>query len=714
MFRKRLTAFGMILGVIAVAIVARLAQIQMAQAAEYRLLAERILTRPVRYLPAPRGSILDRQGRPLLSDEPSADVCVHYAVLTGDGDYLRQLAGRLRRRGDFPDSLSTAEIVDELRARIQQMWQRLSELAGVPVSDFIARANAIRARVARIREQVQANSPTVRRIQEEDRYLPVIERVTPELALAVRLELSHYPWLRVVPGSWRVAHNADAVAHLLGRQGEASAERIATDPLRGDELRQLRPGDRCGVSGVERLADTSLRGWAGRVSEDIGGGELQRIPPRAGNDVHLTLDLALQQYVLALLTDAVTNMKVESHEAGGAAVVIDVATREVLALASYPSYDYENYNRDYDELRRDVTRMPLLFRPVQGRYAPGSICKGITLIGGLTEGVITPETRFHCTGHLLPDKPDRFRCWIYNQHAGLTHDMIDDPAGENGENAVKNSCNIYFFQVGQRLGPERLCDWFRRFGLGRTQGTGLIEETPANVPTEDWLQATQKRTFQPADAWNLAIGQGEITLTPLQAANVGATIASGYWAPVRLAYDTTGRALGDPPTADQPFDDRHLQVLRRGMWRVVNDPHGTGRTARLDRTDYEFCGKTGSAQAVPFVIATRYICEWPDGRREEVIALSEAEALAQFGADKPQVIGRRVAERYPELGEDGKLPSHAWFMGFTQPAGTRRGAAPKGPVYAIAVVIEFGGSGGQVAAPVAKSIAEYLLAQYGE
>jgi len=714
MFRKRLTAFWVILSVLALIIIARLAQIQVAEADEYRLLAERILTRPVRYLPATRGSILDRQGRPLLSDEPTSDLCVHYAVLAEDEAYLRHLAGRLRRRGEFPDSMTTAEIVAELQTRIQQMWERLSELSGVPISEFVERANAIRARVTRIREQVQAATPTIRRIQEEDQYLPVLERVAPQVALAVRLELSQYPWLRVVPGSWRVAHNADSLAHVLGRQGEASADRIATDLLRGDELRQLRPGDRCGVSGVERMADTSLRGWAGRVVEDIGGGELERVAPRPGNDVHLTIDLALQQYVLALLQDAVTNMRVEDQEAGAAAVVIDVATREVLALVSYPTYSYENYNRDYDELRRDVIHMPLLFRAVQARYAPGSICKAISLIGGLTEGVITPETRFHCTGHLLPDKPDRFRCWIYNQHHGLTHDMIDDPAGQNGESAIKNSCNIYFFQVGQRLGPEHLCDWFRRFGLGRTQGTGLIEETPANVPTEEWLQATQKRSFQPADAWNLAIGQGEVTLTPLQAANVGATIASGFWAPVRLAYDTTGRALGDPFVAEQPFEDRYLQILRRGMWRVVNDPHGTGRTARLDRTDYELCGKTGSAQAVPFVIAKRFICEWPDGRREDVIALTEDEALAQFGEEKPKIVGWRAAERYPELGEDGKLPSHAWFMGFTQPAGTRRGVVPTGPVFAIAVVIEFGGSGGQVAAPVAKNIAEYLLDWYGE
>jgi penicillin-binding protein 2 len=388
---------------------------------------------------------------------------------------------------------------------------------------------------------------------------------------------------------------------------------------------------------------------------------------------------------------------------------MDVATREVRALASYPVYSFDQFRTDYADLERDARQLPLLFRAVQAQYPPGSICKAITLVGGLSDGLVTPETRIHCTGFLLPDKPDRFRCWIYNLHAGITHDMTDDPAGQNAEHAVQNSCNIYFYRVGEKLGPQRLCEWFSLFGLGQSAGTGLIEESPGIVPTAEWLRQNENRAYQASDAWNFAIGQGEVTITPLQAANVAATIASGYAAPPRLAYDDTGHAFGAPPAAPTAFDDQHLRVLRRGMWRSVNEESGTGKPARLEHDGYELCGKTGSAQAAPRPVLYRYTFEWPDGRRVERTAYVEEDALAEFGDDKPKRVGKHVAEQYPALIEGEKLPAHAWFIGFTQPKTTPRGAVPKGRVYAISVIVEYGEAGGRVAGPVAKSIAEHLL-----
>ena len=198
-----------------------------------------------------------------------------------------------------------------------------------------------------------------------------------------------------------------------------------------------------------------------------------------------------------------------------------------------------------------------------------------------------------------------------------------------------------------------------------------------------------------------------MTITPLQAANVAATIATGQWAPPRLAYDETGHAFGTPVGNTVAFDERHFAVLRRGMWKVVNDG-GTGKEAKLSRTDYVLCGKTGSAQAVANPVTYRYTFQWPDGRREEVDAYLEADARQHFGDEQPECIGRRAMERFPDLGPDARL-SHAWFMGFTQSAATRPGGRPAGQVYAIAVLIEYGSSGGHMAAPVAKEIAEYLL-----
>ncbi len=702
MFRRRLLTFSIILSGLALVVIGRLAQIQIAQAAEYEQLAERILTPIEQYTVAPRGSVLDRHGTPLLQDQPTSDVVVHYAVLVGRDDYIMRLAAQMRRRGDFPQDMSVREVSDTLRARINQMWRRLSQVTGLPVSEFTRRATAVRERVERLKAHIQSRSPNVRRLAEEERGHPILEDVDPNLALLVRTEMDTLPWISVEPGSRRVAANADDVAHLLGRLGAAGPDRIESDPMRDDELRRLRPGDRCGVSGIERLADTALRGTRGRIVYDIDGAELERVTPEPGRDVHLTIDLELQREVMELLEAAVGESVSPS---GAAAVVVDVGSREVLALASYPTYDFGAFADDADALRKDTVRLPLLFRAVQAQYPPGSICKAITLVGGLTDGLITPQTTFECEGHLLPNDPDRFRCWIYNQEPRGVHGPMD------GELAVKNSCNIYFFHVGEKLGAERLCGWFSRFGLGRTQGTGLIEESPAIVPDEAWLAANQRRTHQPADAWNYSIGQGEVTVTPLQAANITATMASGFFAPVRLAYDSSGAALGDTSPAEQSFDERWLAVLRRGMKRVVNDRNGTAHYAKIDTPGFELCGKTGSAQTVPRVVNTRYILEWPDGRREEQVAISADDALAAYKDEKPTVVGWRANERYPQLLEGEKLPSHAWFVGYTQSTDTPAGARPRGKVYAISVLIEFGGSGGRVAGPVAKQVAELLLSR---
>jgi cell division protein FtsI/penicillin-binding protein 2 len=708
MFRRRLTWFSLLLGALALLLVARLAQIQLAQAAHYQELGEQLLTRTPEYIVAPRGTIYDRRGTPLVQDQPCADICVHYALLADPEHparaYLTRVARALRRRGEYPAETPLAEIVAALEQdALPYFWRRLATITDRSVDELWQWAAEIRTRIERWRAAARQ-----KRIREEDRELPLLEDVAADVALAVRLELEYYPWIQVRPGARRVVQGGDSLVHVLGRLGTADPQRLAADPLAGDELRSLRQDDRCGLSGVERLAETSLRGQRGRVTYDRDWQAVERVPPVAGHDVHLTIDLELQEYVLGLLERTVRECRFPS---GAAAVVIDVATREVRALASYPVYRHDELTARYDELQRDAERLPLLFRAVQAQYPPGSICKAITLVGGLSEGLVSADTRIHCTGHLLAEFQDRFRCWIYNEHPGLTHDMTDDPDGQSAESAVRNSCNIYFFRVGERLGPARLCEWFTRFGLGRSAGAGLIEESTAIVPTEEWLLRNQGRRTEPADAWNFAIGQGEVTITPLQAANVAASVAAGEWAPVRLAYDDTGHAFADRDAAPPvPLDEQALRVLRRGMWRVVNERGGTAVAARLDRNDYVLCGKTGSAQTPPRAVAFRYTFEWPDGRRDSVISFLEEDALAEFPDPKPRRVGKHTVAQYPSLHEGEKWPAHAWFIGHTQLASTPRGEKPRGRVYAIAVLIEFGETGGRVAGPVAKQIAEFLLA----
>ncbi|MBK8914086.1 MAG: hypothetical protein IPM64_05695 [Phycisphaerales bacterium] len=705
MFTRRLRWLLIAFAGLGVVLVARLFELQVLRAAEFELLAVRMVTRPERMLPAPRGAILDRAGRLLAADEPAFDVLVHYGVLAARADYLNACARELRRRGEFPTSQPIPEIATELRLRIGEMWNELAQLTGRPLSEIVERGASVREQVERVSRVVRERSPTIERIEMEDQMFSLVDALDNDTALRVRLALERHPWLRVAPASRRVVRAGDSLVHVLGRTGPASRELIEADELAHDEFRRRRPGDRTGTSGAERAADAVLRGASGRLVEEPDGRVLDYVAPIPGEDVRLTIDAALQDAVLERLAAAVEK---SVHPAGGAAVVLDVQTREVLALVSYPVYSREDAARRYAELLADTRRAPLLSRAVAAQYAPGSICKVATVIAGLSEGVVSPQTRIHCTGRFIPTMPNAFRCWIYNQNPGVTHDM-GNPAGQTAEDAIRNSCNIYFFSVGDRLGAGRLTAWFERLGLGRTQGTGLVEEVAGIVPTRDWMQRRQRRDHQPADAWNFSIGQGEVTCTPLQAAGIAATVAAGRWEPVRLIVDPEGAPV--PPRLAERFtlDEALLRPVRAGMWRVVNERGGTAHVARLERRDFELCGKTGSAQAVPTVLSRRYIFEWPDGRREEVVAASESEARSALDEEQPRLVGTRAAERYPAIGPEDRLPAHAWFIGYTQSTSTRRGAAPQGPSYAIAVLIEFGGSGGRVAGPAAREIANAVI-----
>jgi len=743
-FYNRLKWFAIAMTAVAVVIVVRLIDIQVVRAAQFEALADRMLTRPVRYLPAPRGSILDRNGRLLVSDEPTWDVAVHYALLrwlaaqaesadspdlirrdTPQTDapaqraatadlppvtlrYVRALARRLRRAGEIPPDRPRDAVVRDLLARIERTWEELERITGRARDEMVQNAVRICGRIERIREQVRRRRPTVRAVAEENELHPVLRNLSNEVALRVREALERDPWIRVVPSSQRVGHDVDSLVHVVGRLGAASPQRIAQDPLADDPLRALKPGDRCGISGVERLAELHLRGTRGYIREDFDGTIEEQAEPQRGGDVRLTIDVELQLFVLERLKQAVDESQ---HPCGGAAVVIDVRTRDVLALVSYPVYEYGRFGEQYEQLRADARWQPLRFRAVANTYPPGSTCKVIALYGALAEGLVGPDTTIDCDGYFLPRQPNKFRCWIYNQY-GATH------GPQTTEDAVRNSCNIFFYTIGDRLGPHRLCAWFARFGLGRTQGTGLIEEARGIVPSEEWLGRTQRRTFRRSDAWNYAIGQGEVTATPLQAANVAATIASGRWEPVRLALDEQGQPIA-PDDLPEPveFDESYLRTIRRGMWRVVNERGGTGYAARLDHPNHVLCGKTGSAQAVPRPVRRRWYLEWPDGRRETVVrnvAVTREELLAEFADPKPRITGWRTDARFPDLGPDEKLPAHAWFIGFTQARRTPRGSSARGKVYAISVIVEYGGSGGKVAGPVARDIARFLLERQRE
>lgn len=700
MFERRLRTFWILLTLTALALVARLIDIQLVNAETYEQLAAQRMTRPVRYLRPPRGGIFDRNGVPLVTDEPASDVSIHFAVLSGQSErYLREIARGLRARGDYPAGTPTEEIVAGFYLQISTMWQRLTELTGISLTELLRRGERIQARVDRIKQAVEVRTGRRQRVMEENQWHPLIEGIDNALALDVREELERFAWLRVSPSSRRVAHDADTLVHILGRLGGADPKRIESDPLRDQTLRELRAGDQCGISGAERLAETTLRGTRGRIVEDFSRTELEHIDPVRGRDVYLTIDAALQKRIAAVLEQAVLRSK---NPSGGAAVVIDVATRELLALVSYPFYPYDDYGRSYDTWRRDQRWNRLRFRAVSNVYPPGSTCKVITLYGALAEGLVLPESTIDCTGFFTDKMPNAFRCWYYRSYGALH-------GPQTASEALRNSCNIYFYAAADKLGHDRLFDWFSRFGLGRSQGTGLIEEANGLVPTAEWILRNRGRRPVPGDRWNAAIGQGDMGATPLQAANVVATVVSGQWAPVRLLRNENGGSRANKVPESHRFDERYLRTLREGMWRVVNERGATGDDAELSHARYELCGKTGSAQTSRRVVLRRYECEWEDGRKRFVTAPEKQDAWLLFPEDRPKRVRYvGIQETFP-AGVPGELPAHAWFIGFTQRKDTPRGERPRGKAYAISVIIEFGSSGGSVAAPVAKRIAEIIL-----
>ncbi len=728
-FFNRLKWFTIAMTAVAVLIVVRLIDIQVVRAAEFEALADRMLTRPTVYLSAPRGSILDRDGRPLVEDTPSADIAVHYAVIrayvAAEGrpateyaalpaetrDYLRAIARQQRRDETAPPDLDVAAHRDWLATAFADTWGLLAELTGTPPAVLLERAERIDRRVQSLKRHITARNPTVRAIREEHELHPLVRHADEQQALRVRLELGDQPWIRVQPGSQRMNRADETLTHLLGRLGSASAERIEQDPLREDDLRGLRARDLCGISGIERVCDLELRGTRGRIvySLDPRDGPSEQLPASPGHDIRLTIDSDLQRAAYDIVAEGV---QAHDHPCGGAAVVLDANTREVLALVSYPSYPAADYREHYRDLLADVPAEPLRFRAVQNRYPPGSTCKVISLYGALADGVLTEHSEVICDGPFNPRTPNAFRCWMFNTY-GQSHGPRD------ATTAIRDSCNPYFYTAGDRLGPARLTEWFRTFGLGRTQGTGLIEESAGLVPDDDWMRRNRRSAprLGPADAWNFSIGQGEIGATPLQAANVAATMATGHWEPVRLLLSASG---GPRPSASdaapRTFDANTLRPIRAGMHAVVNG-NGTAKVARLTTPGYEMCGKTGSAQTSPRTLSNRWTVEWPDGTRQERIHpvhVGREAVLAEFDEPRPKIVGRHAYERFPTPGAEGGLPAHAWFIGYTQSKSTPEGAAARGRCYAIAVCIEFGDSGGQKAGPVARDIADYLLARQQE
>ena len=408
-----------------------------------------------------------------------------------------------------------------------------------------------------------------------------------------------YEGVTIRTASARV-YNTALAAHILGTIGPIWQEEWSSNEDTGyvgyaDKGYSM--NDLVGKDGVEKAFESYLRGTDGRrlITTDETGkitGELYTREPQPGGTVALTLDIDLQADVEAALAETISGMiDKDSNERGGAAAVVSVGTGEVLALASYPTYDLSTFNEDYDELVNDQ-RLPMFNRATQGIYAPGSTFKMVTAVAALESGIITPSSIIQDRGIYTYYKDPQPMCWIYSQ-TGSTHGRI------NVSQAITDSCNYFFYEVGRLTGIRTLDSYASQFGLG--QSTGIeIGDSSGVLASPEWAESHDQE-WTDGQTITAAIGQSYNLFTPLQLANYVATLVGGgdhYQAHLLKnvkAYDNS-RLLymyDDKPINTVEMSDTTLSAVTRGMHELTV----SGSVAYAFENCVVSAGaKTGSAQ----------------------------------------------------------------------------------------------------------------------
>lgn len=685
-FRGRAWVVLALFGIAFAGVAARLVQLELAVGPQYRQLARQ----PVRSeepLPAVRGRILARDGTVLAHDKPSASLAMHFRYLqwpTDEAWLRRQARSRLPVADrNHPEKLAAA--MKQFAADLDALHERLALLGQVSPETWLARRQRITRQVRSMAESVnerrrqrfkeselspadsdswweralnalqaklsprETQPPRPIVIAEELQYHVLAEDLPLDAAAAIEGAPEAFPGVRVVSGTHRDYPLGATAAHVLGYIGLANERPAEAERL----LAAAGVAILEGKQGVEAVFDDHLRGTPGlEVRFSNRSGEvLERDvvrQPQPGRDIVLTIDAPLQQTVDRLLESAVERNRALSGEdvrlkSGGAVVVLDVETGAVLAAASAPSFDPGVFLRadlaDVQPLLNAVDH-PLFNRFAQMAIPPGSVFKPVTAAAALERGVVEADERFYCQGFL--SHAGSHRCAIFVAR-GIGHGDIALPA------AMAESCNVYFFRLAQRVGPDALFQWGTAFGYGQRTGIDLPGEAVGNLPNIPGEVAAGK--WSDGDTLQLCIGQGYLTASPLQVAVMTAAIANGGYRVTPHVVDRVGLAnrlsddladdhLPESPHARTPIAGLQpdtLAALRRGMEAAVADHRGTAHAA-LAQLPVAVAGKTGTAET------------------------------------------------------GGNLPPHAWFAGY---------APAQRPRVAVVTVLQHGGSGGSVAALLA-------------
>jgi penicillin-binding protein 2 len=591
-FRLRLLAVAILLALGGLA--ARLWWMQVTNAALFQYnLSEQSIRRV--YVPGARGQIYARDGALLAENRPSYNVVL----------YLEEL----RRPGRRQNTVTNVEAT----------VQKLAELLGQPPQ----------LKRSEILAHIQKRLP-----------LPLVAWRNLTAIARARLAEKTMGWrgvaVEVEPA--RVYPEGPLAGHVLGYTRRVEPE------LGEDETFNYLEPEMKGAAGIEKRYDHALRGAPGEkiIAVDVSGynyrfalpglaNKLGRRDPVAGRDLMLTLDLRIQRLAEHAL-DGVN----------GSVVILDPNNGDVLALASKPGFDPNELTGVISPLTwaalNNNDERPLFNRAVSGTFAPGSIFKPVVAMAALGLGRANPNTTYNCPGHFMLGKA-RFNCW----------ENLAGHGAQDLHGALMYSCNVYFFNLGLRFGPEVIHERALEMGLGARTGLDLDGEAAGLIPDDAWKRRERRSEggWRDGDTCNLSIGQGAVLVTPLQMANVAATLANGgkVWQP-RLMLglrDEHGIWQRTPPKLARvvPWDARHLKLVRESMRDVINAPTGTGRHAKI--AGVLVAGKTGTA----------------------------------------------------EVGRKGEGHKNTWMIAF---------APYEAPRYAVAMLVEEGVSGGSTVAPLLQKI----------
>ena len=693
---------GMVLPLFA--IVGRAGQLQLNLQDEFAN-AFSILNVTTEDIPARDGRILSADGVVLATDVQTFDVVIHYPVIQDppESDWVEARAKPRLNKKDRRDKRKLTDEKTKVMDETNRFWSDLTELTGQRPEEILESRQKVQARVVQIKEDVlrrhrerqlaretdttpespssiwdwgivllQMNPTRERsygpdRIEEELQYHTIISDVSTDVKEEIEAHPKRYPYARVLVHTRRTYPQRELASHLIGHRKPLSVEQLqerkSTYP-NGDP-QDYRLGDPCGLSGLEREYDSILKGIRGKrkIVKNRRGQIVESLivnEPQHGRDVSLTLDSEIQHQAEQILTKAmkvVTNpgtvdlesrpgtYRLPTRPQGAAIVALDIHTGAIIAAASAPRFDLNLLVSADQESWEDIEtdkQNPLFSRATKMKLPPGSVFKVITAVASIESGKMPPDVAIPCRGYLDDEK--HHRCFTF-LHQGLGHGDV------TLADALCRSCNVYFYTAARRMGPQVIVDWASAFGIGQPTGIDLPTEEPGRLPSPE-----SKRTrWKPGDTLDLAIGQAELQVTPLQMARVMAGIANdGYLVTPHLAAnsgpasldesDSIRKSLGEKEVRPIPGLHSHtLDYVRKGLTMVVHDPHGTAyKTVRMK--EVTIAGKTGTAQT--------------------------------SGVD------------------------HAWFAGYV-PA--------ERPRIAFVVVLEHGGSGGKAAGPVAHDFVKTLI-----